>query len=30
MLVSFELSMSLLGNSASGGYVRLVRGPGRR
>jgi hypothetical protein len=30
MLVSFELSMSLLGNSASGGYVRLVRGPGKR
>lgn len=29
MLVSFELSMSLLGNSASGGYVRLVRGPGK-
>lgn len=30
MLVSFELSMSLLGNSTSGGYVRLVRGPGKR
>jgi hypothetical protein len=30
MLVSFELSMSLLGNSASGAYVRLVRGPGKR
>lgn len=29
MLVSFELSMSLLGNSASGGYVRLVRGPAK-
>lgn len=30
MLVSFELGMSLAGNSASGAYVRLVRGPARR
>jgi hypothetical protein len=30
MLVSFELGMSLAGNSASGAYVRLVRGPAKR
>ena len=30
MLVSFELSLTLEGNSASGAYVRLVRGPGKR
>lgn len=29
LLVSFELGLTLEGNSASGGYVRLVRGPGR-
>ena len=29
-LVSFELGMSLAGNSASGGYVRLVRGPAKK
>ena len=30
MLVSFELGMSLAGNSGSGAHVRLVRGPGKR
>ena len=30
LLVSFELGMSLAGNSASGAYVRLVRGPAKR
>lgn len=30
LLVSFELSLTLEGNSASGAYVRLVRGPGKR
>ncbi len=30
MLVSFELGMSLVGNSGSGAHIRLVRGPAKR